>query len=365
MAELIRKYGIKAFELAGSHAMSHAEALSRRRIARLRKGTYEAVDFIEGPGGEDLRIRARVRISGDGIEIDYSGTAPQVEYPLNAVFGVTISGAYYVFRCLTGSDIPANHGAFAPVKVHAPEGTIVNPTYPHPVGGGNVETSQRNADVLFRAFYRAAPRLVSAAAGGSMNNVMAGGLQRGKPWAFYETIGVGLGGSWDHDGVDGIQANMTNTMNTPVEEMERSFPFRLMRYEFRPDSSGPGTHRGGSGLVRTYMVLADRTSFTILSDRERHAPWGLRGGGDGARTEVYLIRRGTTNQVSCKSTHILGRGDILEIRTAGGGGFGDPVTRPKSEVDRDVEDGFLTRERARMQYRPGSKKKARHPRVSA
>jgi len=353
--DLIGRYGLAAFKDAGAHLISHAEAITKKRLSRLKKGTYSAVDYIEGPGGEDLKICARVTVTDRKVAIDYAGTSPQVDYPLNAVFGVTISGAHFAFRCLTGDDIPANHGTFSLLEVSAPAGCLVNPSRPHPVGGGNVETSQRNADVLFRAFSRSAPRLVPAAAGGSMNNVIVGGKHRGKPWTFYETIGVGLGGSRSRDGVDGIQANMTNTMNTPVEEMERSFPFRVLRYELRPDSGGPGRSRGGVGLIRTYMVLSDGTSFTVMADRERHPPWGLAGGKPGGMTEVRLTRGGSTRRIPSKSTHMLDSGDIVEVRTAGGGGFGSPRSRPRQMVEEDLADGLVSRESALRNYprKPG------------
>jgi len=347
--ELINKHGLEAFELAAVHSFRHSESLTRERLAGFRRGTYEAQDFLEGPE-EDLELKARVSISSSGVVVDYSGTSREVDFPLNAVFGVTLSGAYFVFRCLLGDDIPANHGAFAPVSVHAPEGTIVNPTRPHAVGGGNVETSQRNADVIFRALSTAAPGRVPAAAGGSMNNVMMGGTIGRESWAFYETIGVGLGGGRGRDGVDGIQANMTNTMNTPIEEIERTLPIRMVRYEFRPDSAGAGRFRGGSGLVRAYEARTDGITFTILADRERHRPWGLEGGSPGSGTEVFVERRGVRTRVRAKSTLALDVGDVVEIRTAGGGGHGNPLGRARSMVRKDLESSLLSPEKAKSEY---------------
>jgi len=351
--DLISKYGLEAFELSAVHSFKHSEALSRERLAKFRPGTYVAHDFLEGPRGRDLRLSASVSISPAGVEVDYSGTSREVDFPLNAVFGVTISGAYFVLRCLLGDDIQANHGAFVPVKVQAPRGCILNPTYPHPVGGGNVETSQRNADVIFRALSSAAPGEVPAAAGGSMNNVMIGGTRRRSSWAFYETIGVGLGGGRGRDGIDGIQANMTNTMNTPIEEIERNLPLRMLRYEFRPDSAGAGEFRGGAGIVRSYQVLSARTTFTILADRERHRPWGLGGGRPGAATEVVVVRKGVRTRASTKSTLMLNAGDAVEIRTAGGGGFGNPGSRPNPMIRRDVANGLLSQENVELEYRSG------------
>jgi len=278
--------------------------------------------------------------------VDYTGTDNQVSNPLNAVYGVTLSGVYYVTRTLTGDDVPANHGAFAPITVHAPEGTILNPTFPHPVAGGNVETSQRNADLLYRAFSRAIPDKVPADSGGSMNNVMMGGTYKGRDWAFYETIGVGLGARTDADGIDGIQANMTNTMNTPIEEVERSFPLLIKKYELRPNSSGRGRHRGGTGIIRSYQGLTDNITVTVLADRGRNGPRGLFGGGRGAQTEVNLYKRarGKTQKmrVPVKVTLVLQKGDVIEIRTAGGGGYGKAGTREKSRIKADIENELVS-----------------------
>ena len=347
---LVSKYGASTFSTAGRRSIAHSESLTRGRISRFKRGTYKASDFLEGPDGEELKIAVKLKVSKSDVSLDYSGTAAQVGYPLNAVFGVTISGAYFVLRCLLGDDIPANHGAFAPIRVSAPTGSLLNPTRPHPVGGGNVETSQRNADAVFRAFAKADPKGVPAAAGGSMNNVMVGGRWRGLPWAFYETIGVGLGGSRLHDGIDGIQCNMTNTLNTPIEEIERTYPLQMTRYEFRPDSSGPGRSRGGSGLVRSYRALSDGIVFTILADRERHSPWGLAGGRGGARTLVLCLQKGKWKAIRSKSTVELRAGEEVSVFTAGGGGYGSPKSRRPDFLKADVENGFISEEKARRDY---------------
>ena len=351
VAEVINKYGLDAFELSSTRSFRHSEALTRARLSKFRRGSYEASDVLEGRDGEDLTLKAKVTITASGVDVNYAGTSKEVDYPLNAVFGVTISGVHFVFRCLLGDDIPANHGAFASMMIHASPGTILSPTRPHPVGGGNVETSQRNADVIFRAVAKAVRGGVPAAPGGSMNNVMIGGKAAGGAWAFYETIGVGLGGSRRGDGIDGIQANMTNTMNTPIEAIERSLPLRVVRYEFRPDSSGPGTHRGGVGLVRAFEALSDRTTFTVLADRSRHRPWGLDGGGPGMATRVVHIRRGKAADIPTKSTLTLAAGDVVQVMTAGGGGYGAPGSRLRDSVSRDVANGLLSEAAARRDYR--------------
>ncbi len=352
--ELVEKHGRRVFELACQESLTKTRQLMRLRLSNIPSGNYQAQDYLEDPDGHDIRLQVTITLSKGRLKVDYAGTDPQVANPLNAVYGVTLSGVYYVTRTLTGDDVPANHGAFTPITVHAPEGTILNPTFPHPVGGGNVETSQRNADLLYRAFSRAIPNKVPADSGGSMNNIMMGGTYKGQNWAFYETIGVGLGARSDADGIDGIQANMTNTMNTPVEEIERSYPLLIKHYALRPNSAGPGRHRGGSGIVRSYQSLSDDITVTILSDRRRNRPQGLLEGGPGARTEVTLYKKdkGKTRKIRLpvKITLLLEKGDVIEIKTAGGGGYGKAENREKSRIRNDIENEIISYPYARRAH---------------
>jgi len=350
--ELVKKHGRKMFEQACEESLKKTEQLMRLRLSKIPSGTYRAQDQLEDPDGHDIQLQVTITLSKGRLKVDYTGTDSQVSNPLNAVYGVTLSGVYYVTRTLTGDDVPANHGAFTPITIHAPEGTILNPTFPHPVAGGNVETSQRNADLLYRAFSKAIPDKVPADSGGSMNNIMMGGTYKGRNWAFYETIGVGLGARKDSDGIDGIQANMTNTMNTPIEEIERSYPLLIKQYELRPDSSGLGRHRGGTGIIRSYQALAGDITVTVLADRGRNRPQGLFGGGPGARTKVTLSKkkRGKPMKVRLpvKTTIVLDKGDIIEIKTAGGAGYGRPERRPRSRIKLDLENGIVNRSYARL-----------------
>src|SRR3989454_3992596 len=356
--ELVKKHGRKMFEQACEESLKKTEQLMRLRLSKIPSGTYRAQDQLEDPDGHDIQLQVTITLSKGRLKVDYTGTDSQVSNPLNAVYGVTLSGVYYVTRTLTGDDVPANHGAFTPITIHAPEGTILNPTFPHPVAGGNVETSQRNADVLFHTFSKAIPSKVPADSGGSMNNVMMGGTYEGRNWAFYETIGVGLGARKDSDGIDGIQANMTNTMNTPIEEMERSYPLLIKQYELRSDSSGPGRRRGGTGIIRSYQAVTNNITLTVLADRGRNRPRGLFGGGPGARTEVNLYQRarGKTRKIRLpvKVTVVLQKGDVIEIRTAGGGGYGKPGKREGARIKEDIQQGIITSpnvRRARYQFR--------------
>jgi N-methylhydantoinase B len=348
--KIISKYGVENFKEAAADSFRYSESLTRHRISSFIKGTYSAEDWLEHPNGQDIKLKAKLTILDQEIKIDYEGTNKELDCPLNAVFGVTLSGVYFVVRTLIGDDIPANQGAFAPISVIAPKGTIVNPTFPHPVGGGNVETSQRNADLIYRAFSQAVPEKVPAASGGSMNNVMVGGMHNGKNWAFYETIAVGLGGRKGMDGIDGIHCNMTNTLNTPIEEIERNTPMLITRYEFRVDSSGAGKYRGGSGVIRSFRMTSDSTTFTILADRERHGPWGLFGGKEGKKTLVILQRNNKRHKISSKETFQLKKDDEIHLHTAGGGGYGLAAERDKQRIIEDVNNGFISRARALKDY---------------
>ena len=349
--QIISKYGLPTFKEAASESFRYSESLTRHRISLLNKGTYTAQDYLEHPDGHDSKLKAKLTISEQTIEVDYTGTDKELDCPLNAVLGVTLSGVYFVIRTILGDDIPANHGAFIPISVIAPQRTLVNPSFPHPVGGGNVETTQRNADLIYSAFSKAVPDRVPAASGGSMNNVMIGGLHNGNSWAFYETIAVGLGGRKSMDGIDGIQSNMTNTMNTPIEEIERSMPLLITKYEFRVDSSGAGEYRGGSGVIRSYRMVSDSTIFTVLAERERHGPWGLFGGEEGAKTLVILQRNNKRHKISTKGTFRLKKDDEVHIHTAGGGGYGLAERRDKQRIKEDVNNGLISRARAEKDYK--------------
>src|SRR5256884_8771373 len=352
--ELVKKHGRKMFEQACEESLKKTEQLMRLRLSKIPSGTYRAQDQLEDPDGHDIQLQVTITISKGRLKVDYTGTDSQVSNPLNAVYGVTLSGVYYVTRTLTGDDVPANQGAFMLITVHAPEGTIFNPTFPHPVAGGNVETSQRNADLLYRPFSKTILDKVPADSGGSMNNIIMGGTYKGRNWAFYETIGVGLGARKDSDGIDGIQANMTNTMNTPIEEIERSYPLLIKQYELRPNSSGPGQHRGGIGIIRSYQALANNTTVTVLTDRGTTRPQGVFGGKPAVQTEVALYRKTKMRtrkiRLPVKTTVVLQKGDVIEVRTAGGGGYGRPEKREMSRIKQDIENEIISRSNAEQAH---------------
>jgi N-methylhydantoinase B len=324
LIELLERYGPETFELASELALDTSERRMRAALRALPDGIADVCDVLEDRGGEpSIVLRLRLVKAGDRARLDYAGTSAQTTLPLNAVYGVTLSGVYYALRALTDPTIPMNEGVFRPIEISVPEGTLLHPRRPAPVSGGNVETSMRNADLVLAAFAVLAPERVPAQSGGSMNNVIMGGIDAGgKAWSFYETNGCGMGARPNADGIDGIHAHMTNTLNTPIEALEREFPLRVTRYEFAEGSGGVGRYRGGAGLIRGLQLRDGSATVSLLADRHRVAPRGACGGGDGATGVHTLERDGVRRVVAAKTTFVLEPGDTIEIVTAGGGGYG-------------------------------------------
>jgi len=342
LQELAGRYREKLLRAGMGAILDYAERRMRAALAQLPPGTAEFVDYLDddGIGTEPLPIRARVTVGSGQIEVDFAGTAPQAAGPVNAVFAVTASAVYYTVRAVADPTIPPNAGCYRPIAIRAPEGSLVNPRPPAPVGGGNLETSQRIVDVLLGALAQLVPERVVAACQGTMNNVALGGLdpRTGKPYAFYETIAGGLGARPFADGIDGVHSHMTNTLNTPIEALELAYPLRVLCYEFVPGSGGPGKYRGGLGLRRDLTPLGHVARVSLLTDRRRTRPYGLAGGQPGAPGKNLLIREGKEIELPGKLTLELHPGEVLSIRTPGGGGYGDPAERdPKAQARDELE----------------------------
>ncbi len=323
--ELLERYGRDPVAASVEALLNVSERRLRDALRTLGNGTYYAEDVLEDrDGAPSIRIALRLALQDGSAEFDYAGTAAQLPYALNAVYGVTLSGVHYAVRAATDSTIPMNDGCFRPVTVHVPEGTLLNPLRPAAVGGGNLETSTRNAEVVLQAFARAAPERIPAASGGTMSNVMMGGTRAdGSSWTFYETNGCGMGARPTMDGIDGIHAHMTNTLNTPIEAIEREFPLRITRYEFAGGTGGRGCHRGGSGLRRALQLTEGSAQVSLLADRHTVQPAGAQGGGDGAVGRHELVRAdGSRHVVPAKVSLVLQAGDTIIVQTPGGGGYG-------------------------------------------
>jgi N-methylhydantoinase B len=353
--ELVDRYGVKTLHKAMEDIMNYSERRMRIEISKMPKGNCSAEDYLENTGtsNKKVKIKVTVTIKKNQLIIDYTGTDKQVNGPVNAVLGVTLSGVYYALRCLTDPKIPMNDGCYRPVKIHVPEGTLMNATPPAPVAGGNVETSQRNVDVLLKAFAQILPEKVCAACQGTMNNIAVGGInpENGKPWTFYETIAGGFGGRRGIDGVDAIHTHMTNTMNTPIEAIETIYPIRFLKYELRENSGGAGKWRGGVGLERSWMLLAPSATLSVLAERTKIPPWGLYGGKNGAKGEYYIIKPdGKRMKLKSKCTVKVEKGDIFVVKTPGGGGCGNPMEREPKRVLHDVLNGLVPLEAAKKDY---------------
>jgi N-methylhydantoinase B/oxoprolinase/acetone carboxylase alpha subunit len=302
----------------------YSAALMRASLANLPAGRYRASDVLDddGFGSERIRLAVTVTIGRGRARIDFEGSAPQTAGPLNANFAVTRSAVLYVFAALAGGEVPPNEGLAEPLTIAAPEGSIVNATFPAAVAGGNVETSQRIVDVLLRALAPAAPDRIPAASAGSMNNVALGGTVGGRSFAYYETLAGGAGGGPSGPGLSAVHTHMTNTMNTPVEALETYYPLCVRRYAIRRGSGGRGRHPGGDGVVREIEFLAP-AHVTLLGERRRVPPWGLAGGASAACGRDRLLpARGGVRALAAKATFQVQKGDRLRVETPGGGGFG-------------------------------------------
>ncbi|HSG91143.1 MAG TPA: hydantoinase B/oxoprolinase family protein [Pseudomonadales bacterium] len=311
--------GAVAFHEAVAALDAYAERMARAAFTAIPAGVWVGEDLLDddGQGNRDLRIVVRVDVARDGsVDVDFTGTAAQSEGNLNCPLSVAAAAVLYVFRCLMPAGAPASAGAFRPVRIRAPEGSLLNATRPAAVSAGNVETSMRIVDVLLRALAPALPERIPAAAQGTMNNVAMGarGVHR---WDYYETLAGGLGAHAHGAGPSARHAHMTNTLNTPIESLEAHYPLRVERYALRRGSGGRGLHAGGDGVERHYRFL-EAAEVTLLAERRVRGPWGLAGGGDGAAGADRLNGRA----IAGKSRFRVAAGDLLEVATPGGGAWG-------------------------------------------
>jgi N-methylhydantoinase B len=344
LREICGRYGVKRIRKAGSELLDYSEEMMRAFLDQVPPGTYRAEDFLDNDGISQRPVKIAVTLTFAGrtqgraqagtgrrrvssrpmVTIDFTGSDPQVEGSVNAVEAITYSACFYVFRCLLAEDVPATAGLMRPIKVIAPEGTVVNTRPPAAVAGGNVETSQRIVDALLRALGQAIPERIPAAASGTMNNLTIGGIdpRSGKSFAYYETIAGGMGARPTKHGVSGVHTHMTNSLNTPAEALEYAYPLRVRQYSLRTGSGGEGKYRGGDGVIREIEVLTD-AEVTLLADRRERGPYGLNGGGGGAPGKALVIRAdGSSQALPGKFNTRLRKGERIRIETPGGGGWG-------------------------------------------
>src|SRR5215212_8724175 len=300
VAALIERFGLDEFRAGLEETLDYAERRTRARVAELPDGRRNATE-------EDLELRVEAHVAGDEITLDFSGSAAQHEGNLNCPLAVTLSACYFALRVLTDPDVPPCEGAYRPLTVTAPEGSLLNARAPAAVAAGNVETSSRVADLVLAAFGHALGQ-------GTMNNLTLGN----DDFTYYETLGGGQGACADADGPSAVHVAMSNTLNTPVEALEREFPLRAVEYAVRRGSGGAGARRGGDGVVRELEAL-DEMRYSLITERRRFGPRGANGGEDGAPGRNLL----NGEELPAKTSGTLRPGDRLRIETPGGGGYGE------------------------------------------
>lgn len=340
LLETVRKYGARQTGEYGRHLLEYSARMMRATIREIPDGTYRGVDFMDNDGviDEPIAIRLKVRICGSRAEVDFTGSSPECAGSINAVKAIADSAVFYVFRCLVNDQVPATSGLLRPIRIIAPEGTIVNARPPCAVAGGNVETSQRITDTLLRALAKALPEKIPAASQGTMNNLTFGGRdirahQGNAPFAYYETIAGGMGARPHRDGESGIHTHMTNSLNTPVEVLEHAYPVRVRHYGICRGSGGRGKYRGGDGIVREIELLVPM-QVGMLSDRREFAPYGLSGGRPGKVGKNEVIINGKRKRVAAKGSFYTSAGAFVRIETPGGGGWGKPVRPNRKKLRR-------------------------------
>ncbi|MBI2301290.1 MAG: hydantoinase B/oxoprolinase family protein [Armatimonadetes bacterium] len=296
----------------------YTERVLRATLRAIPDGTYAFDDAMD----DGTRIAVRLSLAGDSAEVDLRDSGPQQPGPNNAVRAVTISAATYCFACLLPRDVPLNDGCFRPLAVLTRPGSLVDALPPAAVAGGNVETSQRIVDVVLGALAQALPERIPAASQGTMNNLLMGGVGReGTPFTYYETIAGGMGARPGADGLSGVHVHMTNTLNTPAEAVEYAYPLRVERYELREGTGGAGRYRGGDGIRRDVRALCD-CEATLLTERRVGEPYGLRGAAAGRRGRNVLLPPEGERELGGQAAVSLRAGDVLSVRTPGGGGWG-------------------------------------------
>lgn len=359
LKDLIGRYGADPLAAYARELVGYAERRMRAELAKIPDGEWSGVDYMDNDGlsDEPIKIAVTIRKRADEITLDFSDSDDQRGGATNCTYYQSMSLVMYTLRCLTDPDIPQNEGCYKPVNLVIPSGKGLNAKFPAATAAG-WEISRRTIDAVCRALIQAIPERVPAGSCGAMNQFAFGGQRLdGTPYTFYETNGGGFGARPTKDGMDGVHA-VSNTLNTPIEEIELVYPVRVERYALREDSEGPGEHRGGLGLTRELRFLTDAT-LSVIGDREKFKPWGVDGGGDAAGCDFYALTADGKRPLGTKTVTKLKAGDLLSINTAGGGGYGDPKRRPRALIERDVADGKIAPERARAEY--GYSDAADHP----
>ncbi len=357
LLELYETYGIEKVEEVIAEIFHYSQHWLEKALSEIPEGNYSFEDVMDDDGvnNKRLRIKAGVKISHKpfpSIEFDFSGTDPQASGGINMVWQALLATVYYSVKAVIVPEIPINQGFMKPIKITAPRGTLVNAEEPAPVGG-RTDTAQRVVDVIMGSFSKIMPEKITAASNGATTAVIFGGTKSlsGEDFVYVEALGGGMGARKEKDGQDGVQVNITNTSNLPIEAMEMEYPLRVLKYELIPDSGGPGRFRGGLGIRKHVQALVPLL-FSAHSDRHKASPWGLFGGKPGGRGSFKVHRNsGKEQKLRSKSSEILiQKNEVLKFKTAGGGGYGSPLKRAVEQVRDDFLNGKVTRAKARSEY---------------
>jgi N-methylhydantoinase B len=337
--ELAQRYGADLVTAGFEAILDYTERRMRRRLAEFPPGTYRGEDFLDDDGSSDepVRIALAITVTPEKLVLDFAGSSPQRPGNINAVAPMTYSASFFAIKLLTDPEIPVNAGTFRNLELKIPEGSVLAARHPAATCAGNTETTQRIADTVLKVCAQFAPDRVPAASQGTMNTIAVGGndprakTPGGRPYSYIETIGGGQGGRPMGPGDDGIQCNMTNTMNTPVEALEITYPLRVERYELREGSAGAGKHRGGNGLVRAIRSLGHTARVSLQCERRRFAPYGLQGGADAKPGHNYVVQgNGQIRDEPGKASLSLAPDEIIVVETPGGGGWGPPAANSRT-----------------------------------
>ena len=363
LATLARKYGTENLARIMQEVMDYSETMMRGLLRELPDGEGSFEDFCDGDGilapganrDETFSIRLRVVKRGDHLTVDFTGSDSQVPGPMNAPLSVTASGVFAALKTAvdSGGVVPPNSGAWRPVEVLAPEGTVVNATYPAPVVYANHEISHRVCDMVFGALASFMPSRVMACSQGTSAVLTLGGVDHrtGERYVSYETVKGGFGARPDRDGINAIASGISNTMNTPVEIIEMSFPVRVEEYVLRPDSGGAGRFRGGLGARRTWRILDRDTRATVCCERTKSAPFGIAGGTAGAPARISVVEPdGAERVLNSKGSFDAPAGSLVVFDVPGSGGYGPPANRDPARLREDLRDGYVTPEGAKRDY---------------
>ena len=339
--------------------VAYSERRVRAVVASLPDGEYSYTDYVDGCGEkypDPLPICVKVTVAGENLTFDFTGTAEQIKAPINVPYPCTKAAVFFAVKALMGDDIPANEGINRAVRIIAPKGCIVNPTEPSPIGA-QIDCQQRIPDAIFGALAPIFPDTVVTAGNGACTTTILAGdgaIGTDSVFIFHEVIAGGGGASRQSDGLSGVQVNMTNTSNMPIEATEMEFTKILARkYELKEDTGGAGERRGGLGIERELEVLQDNVLYTGLGDRHRFHPWGLAGGQEGGSGAFYRVRAkdGSVTRMGHKTTSLpLEKGDVIQVVTPGAGGYGDPLRRPAEAVLRDVMEKKVSVQAAEKVY---------------